>query len=117
MNAGIGEDHTVPEHRRWADQLYALFAKGREARLTAAIVGEAGLPEDDRRALDFAERFEREFVHQGEARRSLEETLEAGWTLMEALPAEDLTRIDEATRERRRRGGSDGGTADGGDGG
>jgi V/A-type H+-transporting ATPase subunit B len=116
MNAGIGEDHTVPEHRRWADQLYALYARGREARLTAAIVGEAGLPEEDRRALGFAARFEEEFVHQGETRRSLEETLEAGWSLMEALPAEDLTRIDEATRERRRRGRGDGdGSADGGD--
>src|SRR5512138_1489125 len=43
MSAGIGAQ-TVPEHRRWADQLYAIYAQGREARLTAAIVGESGLP-------------------------------------------------------------------------
>ena len=67
MNAGIGAAHTVPEHREWADQLYAIYARGREARLMAAIVGEAGLSPGDRRALAFAERFERTFVGQGNA--------------------------------------------------
>ena len=55
----------MPEHREWADQLYAIYTRGREARLMAAIVGEAGLAEADRRALGFAERFEHEFVRQG----------------------------------------------------
>src|SRR5512139_2679355 len=44
MNAGIGKDRTRAGHRDWADQLYALYARGREARLMSAIVGEAGLP-------------------------------------------------------------------------
>ncbi len=70
MNAGIGAGRTVPEHREWANQLYASYTQGREARLMAAIVGEAGLAEEDRRALAFAERFEREFINQA-ARRSL----------------------------------------------
>ena len=43
MNAGIGKGRTVREHREWADQLYAIYARGREARLMAAIVGESGL--------------------------------------------------------------------------
>ncbi|HSN27047.1 MAG TPA: V-type ATP synthase subunit B [Kofleriaceae bacterium] len=59
MNQGIGAGKTVPEHRRWADQLYALYARGRDARLMAAIVGDAGLGDADRRARDFADRFER----------------------------------------------------------
>ena len=58
MNAGIGTARRVPEHREWADQLYAVYARGREARLMAAIVGESGLPAADRRALEFADRFE-----------------------------------------------------------
>jgi V/A-type H+-transporting ATPase subunit B len=94
MNAGIGKQ-TVPEHRRWADQLYATYAQGREARFTAAIVGESGLPAADRRALDFADRFEREFVHQGAGRRTIAETIEAGWRLLQTMPREDLTRIPE----------------------
>jgi V/A-type H+-transporting ATPase subunit B len=100
MNAGIGAQ-TVPEHRRWADQLYATYALGREARFTAAIVGESGLPPADRRALEFADRFEREFVHQGTGRRTIAETIEAGWQLLRTMPREDLTRIpDELWRER-----------------
>lgn len=101
MNDGIGEGHTVAEHRRWADQLYAVYARGREARGTAAIVGESGLSEADRRALAFADRFEREFVGQGRGRRSLDETIETGWGLLESLPREDLSRIDDATWEAR----------------
>jgi V/A-type H+-transporting ATPase subunit B len=97
MNAGIGREKTVPEHRQWADQLYAVYTRGRDARLMAAIVGEGGLAEADRRALGFADRFEREFVQQGVARRTLVETIAAGWRLLESLPREDLTRISEAT--------------------
>jgi V/A-type H+-transporting ATPase subunit B len=95
MNAGIGAERTRAGHREWADQLYALYARGREARLMAAIVGEAGLPEADRRALAFAERFEQELVGQGPARRSLEDTLSTGWRLLESLPRDDLTRISD----------------------
>ena len=67
----------------------------------AAIVGEAGLAEADRRALSFADRFEREFIHQAD-RRTITETLEAGWRLLESLPRDDLHRIGEATWTARR---------------
>jgi V/A-type H+/Na+-transporting ATPase subunit B len=97
MKSGIGAGRTVPEHRRWADQLYALYARGRDARLMAAVVGEGGLGEADRRALAFADRFERELLHQGATRRTLEETIEIGWRLLESLPRGDLRRIDDAT--------------------
>jgi V/A-type H+-transporting ATPase subunit B len=97
MNAGIGKDKTVPEHRQWADQLYAVYTRGRDARMMAAIVGEGGLAEADRRALGFAEQFENEFVRQGVSRRTLAETMAVGWRLLEGLPREDLTRISEAT--------------------
>jgi V/A-type H+/Na+-transporting ATPase subunit B len=97
MNAGIGPEKTAPEHREWADQLYAVYARGREARQMAAIVGEGGLLEADRRALAFAERFEREFVHQGARRRPFGETLATGWRLLDTLPREDLLRLSDAT--------------------
>jgi V/A-type H+-transporting ATPase subunit B len=103
MNAGIGEGLTVKTHRPWADELYALYARGREARHTAAIVGESGLPEEDVRAKEFADRFEESFIDQGGARRSLEETLETGWRLLADLPEDDLTRLDEEGRERLER--------------
>jgi V/A-type H+-transporting ATPase subunit B len=105
MNAGIGALHTVAEHRRWADQLYAIYARGREARQMVAIVGETGLPPPDRRALQFADAFERTFVSQGGRRRSLAETIEAGWRLLDRLPADDLLKLKReslATRSHER---------------
>ncbi len=96
MNAGTGPGHTVPEHREWANQLYASYTQGRDARLMAAVVGEAGLSDADRRALAFADRFESEFLHQ-EARRSLGDTVSAGWALLDGLPRDDLLRIGDAT--------------------
>jgi V/A-type H+-transporting ATPase subunit B len=93
MNAGIGAAHTVAEHRAWADQLYAIYARGREARLMVAIVGEAGLSPADRRTLAFAEDFERTFVGQGGRRRTIAETIEAGWRLLDRLPAGDLLKL------------------------
>jgi V/A-type H+-transporting ATPase subunit B len=104
MNAGIGPSRTVPEHREWANQLYALYARGREARVTAAIVGEASLGVADRQAMRFADRFELEFVGQGDARRTIGETIDIGWSLMESFPREDLTRLSDATWDARRGG-------------
>jgi V/A-type H+-transporting ATPase subunit B len=106
MNAGIGAQHTVAEHRKWADQLYTIYARGREARMMVAIVGEAGLPAADRRALAFADAFEREFVGQGAVRRSLADTIDAGWRLLDRLPGDDLLKLNPAwlaAREPQRR--------------
>ena len=100
MNAGIGSGKTAPEHRRWADQLYALYARGRDARMMAAIVGDAGLADADRRARDFATRFEQELVAQS-GRRSITDTIAIGWRLLETLPRGDLERIDDETWARR----------------
>jgi V/A-type H+-transporting ATPase subunit B len=101
MNAGIGAGRTVAEHREWADQLYAVYARGREARQMAAIVGEAGLAPADRRAMAFTEQFEQQLVSQGEARRPLAETIEIGWRLLDTLPREDLLRVSEETWNAR----------------
>jgi V/A-type H+/Na+-transporting ATPase subunit B len=101
MNAGIGTGKTVREHRRWADQLYALYARGRDARLMASIVGDAGLGDTDRRARDFANRLERELIAQGRGRRDLAETIAIGWRLLEGLPRDELERIDDETWRTR----------------
>ena len=101
MNAGIGEGRTVEEHREWANQLYALYARGREAKVTAAIIGEASLGPADREAMAFARRFETELVDQGNRRRTLDETIALGWRLMEPFPREALTRISDDAWARR----------------
>ncbi len=55
--------------------------------MMVAIVGEAGLAPADRRALAFADAFESELVSQGTSRRTIGETFEAGWRLLEASRA------------------------------
>jgi V/A-type H+-transporting ATPase subunit B len=93
MNLGIGAGRTREDHRQVADQLYALYAQGRDLRRLEAIVGTEGLTEGDRRLLEFANLFEQRFVHQGNQERSLRETLDLGWELLGHLPKERLTRI------------------------
>jgi len=50
---------------------------------------------------EFAGRMEKELVGQGRARRTMAETLEAGWKLLESMPREDLRRIGEAAWRAR----------------
>jgi len=96
MNAGIGAGKTRADHRQLADQLYAFYAEGRDLRRLVAIIGEASLSDEDRRFLTFADQFEREFVAQPE-RRSIEETLEAGWRVLAPFPDASLKRISPET--------------------
>jgi V/A-type H+-transporting ATPase subunit B len=100
MNAGIGQGKTRLDHRQVADQLYALYAEGCDLRRLVAIVGEAALSEEDRRYLTFAERFEQEFIHQGEVNRTLEETFQRAWKLLGMLPPRELKRIRAEFIER-----------------
>jgi V/A-type H+-transporting ATPase subunit B len=93
MNAGIGEGKTRRDHRQVADQLYALYAAGRDLRRLVAIIGEASLSASDGRYLEFAEVFERRFVNQDRS-RSITETLDTAWDLLRMFPEEDLKRID-----------------------
>jgi V/A-type H+-transporting ATPase subunit B len=100
MNAGIGPERTREDHRPLADQLYACYARGCDVRRMAAIVGAQNLGEDERRYLDFAERFELQLVNQGGTFRSLEETLGLGWRLLAGFPRAALTRVKAALVER-----------------
>ena len=95
MKDGIGEGHTREDHSDLSNQLYAAYAEGKDLRALVAVVGEEALTERDRRYLDFADNFEREFVNQGkEENRSIKNTLELGWGLLRTLPEAELKRID-----------------------
>ena len=108
MNLGIGAERTREDHRALADQLYAFYAQGRDVRRMEAIVGEGGLSEEERIFLKFADRFEEEFIHQGNTGRSIGETLALGWRLLSTFPAEGLTRIKREFITRYRPGGGNG---------
>ncbi|MEO9321696.1 MAG: V-type ATP synthase subunit B [Nitrososphaera sp.] len=94
MNQGIGKGRTREDHRSLADQLYATYAQGKDARALAAIVGEEALSETDRKYLKIANNFERKFVNQGvDENRSIEQTLEIGWELLSELSESEMKRI------------------------
>jgi V/A-type H+-transporting ATPase subunit B len=100
MNEGIGEGKTREDHKALADQLYAFYAEGRDLRGLVAIVGEEALSDKDKRLLDFAEKFEEEFVQQGKDEdRDIEETLDLGWELLSDFPASELTRVSPDLRD------------------
>ena len=96
MKDGIGPGKTREDHREVFMQLYASYAEGQYLRELTMIVGTEGLSERDRKYLVFADRFEREFINQGEyERRTIEETLDIGWELLAILPEEELSKISE----------------------
>jgi V/A-type H+-transporting ATPase subunit B len=100
MNAGIGEGKTRADHRAVADQLYALYAEGRDLRRLVAIIGEAALSTDDRRVLAFAKNFEENFIGQGAIDRDAIETLDLAWKLLGNVPVEMLKRIPQELIEK-----------------
>jgi V/A-type H+-transporting ATPase subunit B len=104
MGLGAGPGRTREDHRPIADQLYALYARGRDVRRMAAIIGAANLGDEERSLLELADRFEAELVGQGGGFRSIEETLDLGWRLLAPFPPERLTRLPpELVAARRAR--------------
>ena len=102
MDDGIGEGLTRADHADVSDQMYAAYAEGEDLRDLVNIVGREALSERDNKYLDFADRFEQEFVQQGyRTNRSIDETLDLGWKLLSDLPKEELNRIDEELIEER----------------
>jgi len=62
----------------------------------AAIVGKEALSERDKLVLEFADKFEKQFVNQGrDEDRTIFDTLGIGWKLLADLPESMLTRVDD----------------------
>lgn len=91
---GIGEGKTRGDHSGVLNQLFAAYAQGKEARELAVILGEAALSDVDKKYVEFAKRFEEEYVQQGlNEDRSIEQTLSLGWELLSVLPVSELKRV------------------------
>ncbi len=94
MQKGIGAGKTREDHSDVANQLFAAYARGVEARELSVVLGEAALTPSDRIYVKFADEFERTFVNQGfSENRSIEETLDIGWKLLSILPRGELKRV------------------------
>jgi len=98
---GIGEEQTREDHADNMNQLYAAYARGKEAKELAAILGEAALSEADKKFSRFADQFEDRYVTQGEEEdRTVIETLDLGWELLAHLPRIELKRVRDEFLEK-----------------
>ena len=93
---GIGEGKTRADHADVMNQLFAAYARGKDAKELMVILGEAALTDMDKLYAKFADEFEKEYVSQGYyADRDIEETMEIGWKLLRILPRSELKRIKD----------------------
>ncbi|NCC96447.1 MAG: V-type ATP synthase subunit B, partial [Synergistales bacterium] len=98
---GIGDGKTREDHADLMNQLFAAYARGKEAKELAVILGEGALSEDDKAFAAFADRFEDEYVRQGEYQnRTIEETLQLGWELLTEIPVKELKRVKDKYIEK-----------------
>lgn len=93
---GIGEGKTRGDHANTMNQLFAAYARGKDAKELMTILGEAALTEIDLKYAKFADEFEEKYVNQGyNTDRTIEETLDIGWELLRILPRSELKRISD----------------------
>ncbi len=98
---GIGKGKTREDHADTMNQLYAAYARGKEAKELAVILGEAALSDVDKQFSKFADEFEARYVKQGPGvNRTIEQTLAIGWELLAMLPVRELKRVREEYIER-----------------
>lgn len=90
---GIGKEKTREDHSQTMNQLFSAYARGKEAKELAVILGDAALSDVDKLYAKFAEEFELQYVSQGDTNRTIEETLDLGWKLLKILPVTELKRI------------------------
>lgn len=104
---GIGVDKktgrvkTREDHADTMNQLFSAYARGKESKELAAILGESALSETDRIYAKFAEEFESKYINQSfTTNRSIIDTLEVGWELLRILPKSELKRIRDEYIEK-----------------
>ncbi|MBI9009611.1 MAG: V-type ATP synthase subunit B [Tenericutes bacterium] len=96
MKDGIGQGYTRDDHQDLMNQLYASYARVMDARSLASVIGEDELSGIDKKYIQFGNLFEKHYLNQNSNQnRSIEETLDLGWSLLSVLPKSELDRVDE----------------------
>ncbi len=91
---GIGKDKTRDDHADLLNQLYSAYARGKNAKEISVVIGESALSPVDILFVNFSERFEKEYICQGEYEdRTIGDTLSIGWKLLGMIPRTELKRI------------------------
>lgn len=112
MKDTIGKGSTRDDHKYVQDQLYALYATGRDLRDLVAVVGDESLTETDKQILKFAELFEDKFINQEyHENRTIFQSLDLGWELLsifedpykvlKRIPAEIIDKFHPEKRDQK----------------
>lgn len=101
MKDGIGEGYTREDHSALANQLFASYAKVKDVRSLASVIGEEELSLDDKKILAFGKEFEKKFINQAfNEDRGIKKSLNLGWQLLSTLPRKELDRIDDSILDK-----------------
>lgn len=98
---GIGAGKTREDHAGTMNQLFSSYARGRDAKELMVVLGEAALTPVDRLYAKFADEFEKKYINQSfTENRTIEETLDIGWSLLKLLPRSEMKRIKPAILDK-----------------
>ncbi len=98
---GIGDGKTREDHADLMNQLYSAYARGKNAKELAVVLGESALSDIDLLFVKFADAFEDRFIRQGEdENRPIEESMRIGWDLLSMLPRGELKRVRDKYIEK-----------------
>merc|ERR1711981_1008704 len=101
MKSAIGEGMTREDHGDVSNQLYAMYAIGKDVMAMKAVVGEEALSAEDKLYLEFLVKFEGQFITQGRyENRSIEESLDISWELLRTFPRNALKKIKKKTKDK-----------------
>lgn len=96
MKDGIGDGMTREDHKDISSQLFACYAKVKELRALASVIGEEEMSDLDKKYLEFGNEFEKHFLTQNsDEERTIDMTLDIAWKLLSTLPESELYRIND----------------------
>jgi V-type H+-transporting ATPase subunit B len=83
-----------------SDQLYANYATSIDIRSLKAVVGEEALSEEDHLYLEFLDKFENNFLSQGNyENRDIFQSLDIAWDCLRLFPEHLLKKIPKSIKE------------------
>lgn len=101
MKRAIGEGMTRVDHPSVSNQMYFNYAAGKEVQALKAVVGEDALSIEEKRYLEFEVEYENKFVKQDPyENRTVFESLDLAWDLLETFPKSALKQIKPKIRDQ-----------------
>jgi len=98
---GIGSGKTREDHSQVSSQVFAAYARGKEAKELSLILGEEALTPADKVFVRFSDEFEEKFIAQEESEaRNVIDTLDLCWKLLKIVPRKELKRVKDDMIEK-----------------